>query len=187
MFQLTVSRFFGHFGRQSTVLRPRGIEGIDNIHIGDGVYVAAGGLFAAVPLTGAEKCELKIGDGCKIGANNHFYATRSVVLEDQVLTASNVYVADNSHKYTDPTQAISNQPIQQLENVRIGEGTWLGQNVCIIGVTIGRGCVIGANAVVLDHIPDYCVAVGAPARIVRRLDRNSGRWIRVHSQPAHMD
>ena len=51
----------------------------------------------------------------------------------------------------------------------IGDGAWLGQNVVVCpGVTIGRGAVIGANAVVLDDVPDYAVAVGVPASVVRR-------------------
>jgi len=184
VFRLTVGPLFGRFGRRAAVLRPRGIEGIGNIKIDDDVYVADGGLLAAVPLTGADQCELTIGQGCKLGANNHIYATCSVVFEADVLTAGNVYVSDNAHGYEDPTVAILKQPVQQLAKVRIGRGAWLGQNVCVIGASIGRGSVIGSNSVVLQDIPDYCVAVGAPARIVRRLDPVSGAWTRVAASSA---
>ena len=179
VFRLTVGPFFGRFGRRAAVLRPRGIEGIGNINIGDDVYVADGGLLAAVPWTGDDQCELKIGQGCKLGANNHIYATSSVVFEPDVLTAGNVYVSDNAHFYEDTTVPILKQPVQQLAKVRIGKGAWLGQNVCVIGASIGRGSVIGANSVVLQDIPNYCVAVGAPARIICRLDQVSGAWARV--------
>jgi len=52
--------------------------------------------------------------------------------------------------------------------VRIGPDTWLGTKVSVLrGTRIGRGCVLGAHAVVRGDIPDYGIAVGAPARVVR--------------------
>jgi len=179
LFRVTIAPFFGSFGRRSSLLRPRGIEGIGRIHIGAGVYIADAALLAAVPYTGAAACELQIGDGCSLGRNNHIYATSSVIFEPEVLTANNVYVSDSAHEYRDPTQSILHQPVQQLGPVRIGRGSWLGQNVCVIGASVGAGCVIGANAVVLADIPDNCVAVGSPARVVRRFDAVTGDWERV--------
>ncbi|MDO8982374.1 DapH/DapD/GlmU-related protein [Cypionkella sp.] len=179
LFRITVAPFFGSFGKRSAVLRPRGIEGIGRISIGNNVYIADGALLAAVPHTGVDRCELRIGDGCKFGAHNHIYATRSVIFEDEVLTAGNVYVSDNGHGYDLPDTPILRQPVQQLAPVRIGRGSWLGQNVCVIGASVGRGCVVGANSVVLSDLPDYCVAVGAPARVVRQFDAASGAWNRT--------
>ncbi|WP_289818532.1 DapH/DapD/GlmU-related protein, partial [uncultured Duncaniella sp.] len=60
--------------------------------------------------------------------------------------------------------------------VRIGEGSWLGVGVSVLGANIGRHCVIGANAVVTKDIPDYCVAAGIPARIIKRYDFDSREW-----------
>ena len=61
--------------------------------------------------------------------------------------------------------------------VDIGEGTSI-----MPGVTIGRHCSIGANSVVVSDIPDHCVAVGSPARVVRRYDPVSGKWARVEGE-----
>jgi acetyltransferase-like isoleucine patch superfamily enzyme len=58
----------------------------------------------------------------------------------------------------------------------IGEGSWIGHNACVIGVRVGKHCVIGASAVVLRDLPDYSVAVGAPARVVRRYDVEAKAW-----------
>lgn len=50
----------------------------------------------------------------------------------------------------------------------VGEGTWLGINVVVMpGVTIGKGCIVGANSVVTKDLADYSVAAGAPARVLR--------------------
>lgn len=165
----TLAPFFRAFGRGSVLLSPRSIEGIQRIRIGHRVYIADGAVLAAVPHTGAENCELVIGDGCFLSRDVHLYATASIVLEPEVLCAANVYVADNSHAFGHRSTPILEQEIRQLRPVRIGRGAWLGQNVCVIGASIGKGSVVGANSVVLSDVPDDCVAVGAPARVVRRL------------------
>ena len=54
--------------------------------------------------------------------------------------------------------------------VRVGLGTWLGIGVVVLpGVTIGQGCVVGANAVVTSDLPDYAIAAGVPARVLRTM------------------
>ena len=63
---------------------------------------------------------------------------------------------------------IINQPIKQISTVRIGERAWLGVVVSVIGANIGKHCVIGANAVVTHDILDYSVAVGIPAKVIKR-------------------
>ena len=71
------------------------------------------------------------------------------------------------------------QPIKQINTVIVGDGSWLGENVCVIGAKIGKNCVIGANSVVTKDIPDYCVAVGAPAKVIKRFDFVNQQWIKM--------
>jgi acetyltransferase-like isoleucine patch superfamily enzyme len=69
------------------------------------------------------------------------------------------------------------QGIDNLKPVSIGRHTWLGQNAVILpGVSIGQHCVIGANSVVNRSIPDFSIAVGAPARVVKKLNRQGNQW-----------
>lgn len=75
---------------------------------------------------------------------------------------------------------ILHQPIVQKKEVRIGEGSWLGVGVSVIGASIGKHCVIGSNAVVTKDIPDYCVAIGIPARIIKRYNPEVGKWLRTN-------
>ena len=176
LFALLFSHKFAHFGSRTRIVRPVAIEGPENIHLADHIYVAAHSCLAAKPLTGTNECRLEIGKGSSIGRFNHIYATRRVVLGDHVLTANGVYISDNLHGYRNPLVPILQQPIVQIADVEIGAGSWLGHNACILGARIGRHCVIGANAVVTRDIPDFCVAVGAPAIIITRLDQASGAW-----------
>ena len=129
-----------------------------------------------MPLTGCSDSRLVFEDGCVIGHFNHIYATKSIVLHKNVLTADRVYISDNMHGYEDVKIPIMYQPIMQNGTVEIGEGTWLGENVCVLGVKIGKHCVIGANSVVTHDIPDYSVAVGVPAKVIRQYNPCSQKW-----------
>lgn len=170
---------FGHFGDFSYIKNPLRIHGFENIKIGHNVHIKERCWLAAEPLTGCDKVQLLIDDGAVIGDYNHIIATSSVIIEKKVLTANHVYISDNIHGYQDVKTPIVEQPIQQLSDVVIGEGSWIGENVCVIGASIGRHCVIGANAVVTKDIPDYCVAVGAPAHIIKRYDEVNHIWRKI--------
>ena len=115
-----------------------------------------------------------IGDRCLIGRNSGIVGHFSVEIGNDVWTGHHVYVTDQNHGYEDPTRPISLQT-QPERAVRIGDGSWIGHGAVILpGVTIGRHVVVGANSVVTSDIPDFSVAVGSPARVIRQL--RDGKW-----------
>lgn len=166
---------FGQLGRNSFLYWPYRVDGAEGIRLGDGSVFQRGSWLYCVG-NGSAPASLHIGKGCVFGYNNHVTAASSVRIGDYVLTANNVYISDNLHEYRDITRPVMHQPVIVKGNVSIGDGCWLGENVVVIGASIGRNCVIGANAVVTRDIPDYCVAVGIPARVVRQYDPASGQW-----------
>jgi acetyltransferase-like isoleucine patch superfamily enzyme len=90
-----------------------------------------------------------------------------------------VYITDQNHGYEDITIPISKQS-QPERAVSIGDGSWLGHgSVVLPGVTIGQHVVIGANSVVTKDIPDFSVAVGVPAKVIRRFDESRQEWLSV--------
>ncbi len=167
-------------GRHTRIKKPLKIEGYKNIAIGSNAVIGKFSWLAAVNLTD-KKSFLKIGSGCRIGNLNHIFATSSIIIEDNVLTADKVYISDNQHTYDSINIPILKQDIKQLNEIRIGEGTWIGENVCIIGASIGKNCVIGANSIVNKNIPDYCVAVGSPAKVIKKYCFEKKTWIRINS------
>lgn len=169
-------RILKFLGNNSRILNPLHIGGGKSIIIGNNTTIQYKSWIEANPLTGDSKAELIIGNGCAIGHFNEIYSTKSIVIEDSVLTADRVYISDNLHGYENPDVPIINQPVKQNGTLRIGEGSWLGIGVCVIGANIGKHCVIGANAVVTHNIPDYSVAVGIPAKVVKRFNPKSGMW-----------
>lgn len=169
----------GQFSWQSSIHNPLRIDGGKNIEIGEGVIVKYKSWLAALPLTGEKEPRLILEDGCVIGHFNHIFATKRIVLHKNVLTADKVYISDNVHNYEDINIPILNQPIRQNGIVEIGEGSWLGENVCVIGASVGKHSIIGANSVVTNNIPDYSVAVGAPAKVIKQFDHKTNKWYRL--------
>lgn len=170
---------FKSFGWQSFIDRPLKIDGAKNIIIEDHVIINYKTWLASMPLTDTLNPLLKIGAGSVLGNFNHIYATNRIIIGENVLTADKVYISDNLHGYNDPLIPIMYQPIVQNRKVIIGDGSWIGENVVIIGSSIGKNCVIGANSVVTKDIPDYCVVVGNPARIIKMYNLTTKNWERV--------
>lgn len=167
---------FKSLGFKTRILSPLIIEGYSNIEIGSNVVIGYKSWLASKSFKVEKESNLIIGDGCRIGNFNHIYCINKIVIGKNVLTADKVYISDCTHSYEDINTPIFKQPIKQLNNVQVGDGTWIGENVCIIGASIGEGCVIGANSVVNKDIPDYCVAVGIPAKVVKRYNLETKIW-----------
>ncbi len=166
------------FHYSSVIDNPLRIDGGEAIHIGKNVLVQYKTWLGTLSLNNSKPL-LYIDDGCIIGHFNHIYATKSIIIHKNVLTADKVYISDNLHGYKDIKIPIKDQPVIQKNVVEIGENTWLGENVCILGASIGRHCVIGANSVVTHNIPDYCVAVGIPAKIIKKYNFQNNSWEKI--------
>ncbi|WP_106188192.1 acyltransferase [Umezawaea tangerina] len=125
------------------------------VHIGDGNAIRC------------HEGSLRIGDKAVFGKDNTVNCYLDVEIGAATLVADWVYICDFDHVTSDITIPIKDQGIIKSP-VRIGPDTWLGTKVTITrGSLIGRGCVIGAHAVVRGEVPDYKIAVGIPARVVR--------------------
>lgn len=179
--QVLYKRYLGALGRRSRIIKPLKMTRMEKIFIGEDVTVnALTWLFTFSPE--GHSARMIIGDGCRIGHFNHITCINRVEIGNNVLTADKVHISDNSHGYENPRMPIAKQNVVSKGPVAIGEGTWLGENVSVLSCRIGRNCVIGANSVVTRDIPDFCVAVGAPARIIKRFDEGSGSWINCRTQ-----
>lgn len=173
---------FGSFGYKARLTGLLKLEFPKNIHIGHGVNVGKFCWLAANPLTGEVNCKLVIENGTYIGNFAHIYATKSIIIEEKVLLADRVYIADNSHGYHNAQLSIIDHPIVQLQEVVIGKHSWIGEGVCIIASKIGKHSIIGANSVVTKNIPDYCIAVGIPAKIIKRYSFEKNEWLKTNEK-----
>lgn len=158
-------------GRNVQLARGACFEHPEFISIGEDVTINIHAWFSVVPLPDEVKPQILIGKGSYIGRFFHISCTKQIVIGDDVLISDRVFITDSQHGFQDTTLPISLQPLYSPGPVEIGSGTWLGIGVSVMpNVKIGRHCVIGANAVVTHDIPDYHIAAGIPARIIRRID-----------------
>lgn len=173
--------YWGDLGKHSKVIRPMRIIGKRFIHIGtssvimhdsrlEAVYSYAGDSFSPC---------IRIGDNVDIQQRVHITCAERVEIGNNVSILPDVLITDINHPYTD----ISLPPkMQKLEYkpVYIGEETIIGMGARILpGVIIGKHCCIGTNAVVISNIPDYSVAVGIPAVVVKKYDFEQQKWCKV--------
>lgn len=171
---------FGSCSLSTQVMTPLRINGARNIYLGKNVVIKKFVWMGTKCLKG-NMCPPKIiiKDGSCISDFAHIYATGKITIEENVLIAHSTYISDNLHGFEDITTPIIKQPIIQKQNVTIGEGSWLGEHACVIGANVGKHCIIGANSVVTHDIPDYSVAVGSPAKVIKRYNFETGQWEKV--------
>lgn len=162
---------------------PMVIRGRQYIDFGEKLTTGVGCRFDCFPSKDSGKVKLIFGKNIQINDYVHIVAMDKIVIGDNVLMASHIFISDNSHGSYKCNFEDSDPRIPPTEReyvtapIKIGNNVWLGEGVCIMpGVTIGEGCVIGAHSVVSKSIPDYSIAVGAPARVVKKYDFNTNHW-----------
>jgi carbonic anhydrase/acetyltransferase-like protein (isoleucine patch superfamily) len=172
---------FGAFGEGTTIgFPPSDLIGPEAIHIGRGCAIGAEVALAAGYPTQqfAPGCPpvIEIGDHCSIGRGSFLVAIGSIVIEDDVTIAPNVYITDHNHTYAELDEPIGRQWPEQADT-RIGAGSWLGTNVVVLaGAQLGRHVTVAAGSVVRGVVPDHAVVAGVPARVVRRWSDDEG-WV----------
>ncbi len=128
---------------------------------------------------------LSIGAAARLSDDVHIACLREVTIGDHLLCGSHVLISDHAHgDYrdaggSDPAVPPAQRPLVSTAPVKIGNNVWLGDGVAVLaGAEIGNGCVVGAHAVVTGKIPPNTVAVGAPARPIRRWSEAEQGWVR---------
>ena len=171
--------------------RPRRIYDAQLIHIGNDVSIGPGSLLVPqriYPSHVMSHPEIKhdmqtfnpkivIGNRVTSTGMLTIAAMQEVTIEDDVMFALNVLIADGMHGFENANEPYKYQKMWKISPIVIKRGCWIGQNVVIMpGVTVGELSIIGANSVVTKSVPDRCIAYGAPARVVKQWDEATQRW-----------
>ena len=111
---------------------------------------------------------IDVGSNRFIGPNTVIQGYGGVTIGNNVLIAGNSFISSSNHVYENVTKERFLKD-EAGKYTAINDNTWIGSNVTIVaGVQIGEGCVIGAGSVVTKNIPDFSVAVGVPAKIIKK-------------------
>ena len=135
-----------------------------------------------------KKPQLIIGNNVQINDYVHLSCAESVIIEDNVLIASKVYVSDLNHgnysslknpEHSCPDEIVKERKIF-TKPVKICQNTWLGENVAVLsGVTIGKNSIIGANSVISKNILENCIAVGNPVKVIKKYNFETKKWEKI--------
>lgn len=182
---------FANAPRNLRIPPPRQIRGADRMTIGNGVNLGPNCILKVTleyPRGWAESDRydvpqqkfdphIEIGDGVTATSHLHIAAFDRIVVEDDVLMASNVFICDGLHAFDSAEVPYRYQGFFRIAPIRIGRGSWLGQNVVIMpGVTVGELSIVGANSVVTRDVPPQTIVGGAPARVLKRWNAAAGEW-----------
>lgn len=179
--------FFKEFGKGSCIRRPLLILNPSFISIGERVSIRDGVRLEIVRSTDSRIPCLLIDSDTNIEQNVHIICHSRIRIGRRVSITGHCSIADVTHPYYDvhePTKIGAR--IQDEDSfVEIGDGSFIGfGSVILPNVRIGVQVVIGANSVVTSDIPDYSVAAGAPAVVLKRYSWEKGAWISTASRAA---
>jgi acetyltransferase-like isoleucine patch superfamily enzyme len=159
----------------STFYRPIYIKGPGYISLGDNFISGPHFKIEAWGRHNGEEFhpQIIIGKNVSFSSNCHIGAINKIIIKDNVLFGSNVFITDHSHGetvYGAMGTPPSKRKLFSKGPVIIEENVWVGENVTILpGVTIGYNSIIGANSVVTKSVPQNVVAAGNPAVVIKQL------------------
>lgn len=174
-YSLWIQFEFGKVGRDVYVGKMSFLKGAKYVTLADNVIISErciievydsyrGQLFSPI---------LTIGMNSHLGDDGHITCINRVQIGNNVRIGRKVFITDNAHGVSDRKlldTAPNKRPLASKGPVLIEDNVWIGEMCCIMpGVRIGKGSIIGANAVVTKDVPPYSVAVGNPAKIVKQL------------------
>ena len=172
---------FGAFGKRTLIKGKVWLTGSKNIYIGKKCQIGPFCRLETFSNYGnvTTNPKLVIGDFTSIEHAVHIYYAESVILKSGCLIASGCMITDNNHG-TDPLgDRYINQPLKSRPTI-IHENVWLGENVCVLaGSEIGERSIIRSNSVVIGKIPEYSIASGNPANVIKKFNFESGVWEKI--------
>lgn len=170
---------FKEFGKNSCIRRPLLIFNPGFITIGERVSVRDGVRLEIVRSGDGRLPSLSIGDDTNIEQNVHIVCHSHIRIGSKVSISANCCIVDVAHPFRDVQNSTKvGARIEDEDSfVEIGDGSFIGfGSVILPNVKIGRCSVVGANSVVAGDVPDYSVAAGAPAKVIKRYDWERQIW-----------
>lgn len=115
--------------------------------------------------------ELSFGDQCFVAGQVQFTLNKRITIGNHVLIAGRADIQDSDGHPSDPSRRMRGEDMDETDiaPVTIQDYAWIGRDAHVLkGVTIGRGAVVAAGSVVVSDVPDGAIAMGVPARILKR-------------------
>jgi lipopolysaccharide O-acetyltransferase len=155
----------------------------DYVNIGSFCRITVSTEFGGYKVKSKNKIRLKIGNHVDIGNNSFITANNNIEIGHHVIMSAYVTISDHDHGFVDIKKNLHSQPLTERGFVKIQDNVFLGVKSTILkNVTIGQHAVVGANAVVTRDIPAFSIAIGNPARVIKRYNFKMRKWTMVESR-----
>jgi acetyltransferase-like isoleucine patch superfamily enzyme len=176
-----------NLGARSFVDPTAQIIGWRNVRIGEGSVISEGAWINVNDRDSAEPAIL-IGNNCFLGRRNFLNSGKRIRVGDYCLTGIDCHFLGSDHRYDTPYTPYVVTGNTLDGEIDIGPNCWFGASVTVLkDVRIGFGSIIGAGAVVTRDVPPFSVAVGNPARVLKRFDPTRSEWVLVETLSAEAE
>lgn len=161
--------------------------GLKNIKIGNNSIISEGS-WLNVNNRINSKIGIDIGSNCYVGRRNFFNSGDIIKINNFFMSGINCSFLGSDHIFNDPVVPYIYSGTTVKNSIYIGVNVWLGANVTVIGnVHIGHGSIVGANSLVLKDIPPFSLAVGSPAKVIKRYHFGQRQWININGDNLNSD
>jgi acetyltransferase-like isoleucine patch superfamily enzyme len=177
------ANFFYKIGNKVIIKNPLLLKNIHCVSLKNNVFIRDHARIECIEAKGGQVFtpHLIIEDNVSIEQRCHITAASKLVIGKNTLISFDVSIQDTDHEYQQIGVPISAQPLI-VKETRIGENCFIGSGAKIqAGTILGKQCIVGTNAVVRGHFPDYCVIVGVPAKIVKRYNPKTEQWEKTNA------
>lgn len=132
--------------------------------------------------------QIDIGSNSYIGKRNFFSSGEKIHIRDYFMSGVSCQFLGSDHVMDNPLQPYISTGTTSENVINVGLNCWFGANVTVIGnVSIGRGSIIGTCSLVTKDIPPFSIAVGSPAKVIKRFNFKEMKWIKVEGYASSLD
>ena len=171
-------------GHGSRVHRSAQILGRSHVRIGDNSCISER-CWLNVNHRSEAGFSITVGDNTFIGRDNFMSSGRAIHIGSYCLTTLGCKFVCSTHVADTPWVPIVTTGTTGTDTIVVGDNCFFGVNTTVLGnVTIGHGCVIGTGALVTSDVPPFSLAVGSPARVVKRYSFRHRAWLAVDAVAA---
>lgn len=151
----------------------------ENVVLGEGCRLLCWDSYNGSALENAP--EIKIGDRFHATRNLVIQCANKVIIGNDVLVASNVFIIDYNHGMDPMALSYLDNPLSISEGIRIDDGVWVGERAIILGgIKIGKKAIIGAGSIVTGDVDPYTMVAGNPAKRIKMFNEKTLTWERVN-------
>ena len=170
---------YGKIGNNSHIYNPYVVSHPQNVFVGDNTTILDNVEIRMYPERTGHSSVVEIGNHCYAREDLTLLGAGDIIIGDGCVIAKGVSILSHNHGMDPESKEYYSDQLLLWYRTEIGEGCWIGERAIVLpGKKIGKKCIIGAGAVVSHNIPDYSIAVGNPAKVIKTWSFTEHKWVK---------